>query len=165
MESDMTPAEQKFFDERVKNYRSEGDSGVEAERRAWMDVLERRHTGDDAANYQGIPSPRIVIPMKTPAPATKALTRYKFRAECMVDVLRFFDLISATEGIGALVNVYVSPLHEAEALPDVVASFGTSLTKERLLQLVKRVTDSHVIEGTIAEESEYTGDRRDMPRA
>ena len=57
MDSDLTPNEQKFYDERVKKYRAEGDSGVEAERRAWNDVVAGRSSSDPRwyFNYAATP--------------------------------------------------------------------------------------------------------------
>jgi hypothetical protein len=96
------------------------------------------------------------------------VTRYKFRAEIGIDALLFFTLVADTQKRAALVNMRINPLHlfgQEEndvnfAMPDAVASFGTTLSKQEILELIEQVPDGHVMEATIAEESEYTGIRR-----
>jgi hypothetical protein len=74
------------------------------------------------------------------------VTRYKFRAELFGDALCLFNLLQAKGGLG---NVCVED--------GCLVSFDTYLSEEELAALIAAVPDSHIIEQTIAPESQYTG--------
>jgi tRNA A-37 threonylcarbamoyl transferase component Bud32 len=78
---------------------------------------------------------------------------YMFRAECLPDVLGFFEEARRT-------RKYFGYRIENVALPDVVVELLTTATKNEIEQIMKNGEDTHVMLDTIEPIHEYTGDRK-----
>lgn len=83
-------------------------------------------------------------------------TRYKFRAECLQDVVDFINLT-----IGKIQNLEI--YHDPD-YPDTRLTFDTSLDKESLLLIIDKIEDGHVMSDTLELLSEYTGKRKYLNR-
>lgn len=80
----------------------------------------------------------------------KDLNHFKLRAECIQDVLFLMDMLSK--------NLYGYKI-ERDFLPDVEFEFYTNLTKDKILSILSRQEDSHVMMDTLKPFEEYTGER------
>lgn len=77
--------------------------------------------------------------------------KYKFRAECIADVMLF--LKSSKD---FTMNF---TLEFSNELPDATCTIETTATIEDLDYILSGIVDSHVMRETIKPELEYTGDR------
>lgn len=82
--------------------------------------------------------------------------RYKFRAECQVDVDRFIALLDRTS-----VPSWEWALFREDGYPDVTVIFQSDAPIGVLRYAAARVVDGHVMAETLELEGEYTGERVD----
>lgn len=80
--------------------------------------------------------------------------RYKFRAECLQDVVDFINLT-----IGEIQNLEI---YNDPDYPDTRLTFDTSRDKNYLLSVIKKIEDGHVMAETLELLSEYTGERKQL---
>jgi hypothetical protein len=79
------------------------------------------------------------------------VNKYKFRAECIADVMLFLKSSKPFS-----INF---TLEFSNELPDVTCTIETTATLEDLGYIFDEIVDSHVMRETIKPELEYTGDR------
>ena len=77
---------------------------------------------------------------------------YKFRAECLDDVLELLRLIGA--------DVHEWRLFKHGEWPDVVVELKVQMTLMMLIGVMREVVDGHVMVETVAPIDKYTGERR-----
>lgn len=83
---------------------------------------------------------------------TPALPRYRFRAECTVDIGR---LVSEVDFQFRQLEIESG----SEPLGDPVCSFSSSLSLDEVRQIMWRVVDGHVMAQTVALAEDFTGQR------
>lgn len=84
------------------------------------------------------------------------MRKYKFRAEGINDVIELLKLIpKRSYSIKSLSLGCI----ETDITPDVEVTVTTSLSIERLVSVMKKIPDSHVMWQTIKHHKEYTGIR------
>lgn len=83
------------------------------------------------------------------------MTKYKFRAECAIDVARF--IVLGSDGEHKAARLRVTP--DSTGLPDCVVEFESDASLETLRGLCDLVPDGHVMAETISEAEMYTGER------
>ncbi len=82
------------------------------------------------------------------------MNKYKFRAECAYDALRFIDSIPLKRKGEFKIE------DDKESLPDVTVLISVeSLTCNELIEIANNIEDCHVIAETLATEQQYTGVR------
>lgn len=81
------------------------------------------------------------------------LRLFKFRAECLPDVLNFFEAARHT-------GKYFGYRFENDGLPDVDVELLSTATKDEIETIMKTVEDGHVMLDTIEPIHEYTGERK-----
>lgn len=82
------------------------------------------------------------------------MIKYKFRADCQADGMKFFELLPS-----AFKTAVFTPLDEKARFPDVVASFECNLELEEIRNIIREIEDSHVMLQTVAPADKYTGER------
>lgn len=80
------------------------------------------------------------------------ITRFKFRAECIGDVLQFMDITPKPFWLWKMQQHYI--------FPDVDFEFTTEMTMTEVLQTLFEIPDSHVMMDTVMPIEKYTGERR-----
>ncbi|MCG3175401.1 MAG: hypothetical protein MOGMAGMI_00330 [Candidatus Omnitrophica bacterium] len=75
---------------------------------------------------------------------------YKFRAECIHDVLEFMKKVKFE---------YDVKIKRKGSFPDVIVEIATKESIESIVSIFKKIPDSHVILETIQPKKLYTGDR------
>lgn len=75
---------------------------------------------------------------------------YKFRAECINDVLGFMKKAKFE---------YDVKIERKGLFPDVVVEIATKESIDSIISIFKKIPDSHVILETIQPKKIYTGDR------
>lgn len=75
---------------------------------------------------------------------------YKFRAECIHDVLEF---------MGKAKFQYNIKIERKGLFPDVVVEIATKESMESIVNVFNKIPDTHVIIETIQTKKLYTGDR------
>ena len=75
---------------------------------------------------------------------------YKFRAECIHDVLEFMKKAKFE---------YDVKIERKGLFPDVVVEVATKESIDSIVSIFKKIPDSHVILETIQTKKLYTGDR------
>jgi hypothetical protein len=85
------------------------------------------------------------------------ITRYKFRAECLIDIHSLFALLPKKK----LIYYTLSPLKPGMAsFPDMEANVEIEdMSIIELKDMMKKVEDGHVMWQTLALGEEYTGIR------
>jgi hypothetical protein len=78
------------------------------------------------------------------------MNRFKFRAECLEDVVNLLYRIKTKD-----TEIHIKFFQ----VPDVEAVLATDLSLEEVIDQARAVTDGHVIVETVQPEEEYTGDR------
>lgn len=79
------------------------------------------------------------------------LRLYKFRAECLHDVLDFINLANKKIRGYRIDNDYI---------PDVEVEIATEISKTELLNIMSFIPDGHVMSETLETIHEYTGERK-----
>lgn len=75
---------------------------------------------------------------------------YKFRAECIHDVLEF---------MGKAKFQYDIKIERKDFFPDVVVEIATKESIESIVNVFNKIPDTHVVVETIQPKKLYTGDR------
>lgn len=83
------------------------------------------------------------------------MKKYKFRAECLVDVFLFFNHCPQ----GSVENIECNPIKMIETAPDVEVSFDSKLSLSDFRKICAIIEDGHVMLQTIQPFSLYTGER------
>ena len=78
--------------------------------------------------------------------------KFKFRSECIYDIIRFVGSNKHKDYIKFIIE-------KDSELPDCTVEFTTDLSKETILDVMRKISDSHVMMQTLAVKSEYTGIR------
>jgi hypothetical protein len=78
------------------------------------------------------------------------MNRFKFRAECLEDVVNLLYRIKTKD-----TEIHIKFFQ----VPDVEAVLTTDLSLEDVIDQARAVTDGHVIVETVQPEKDYTGDR------
>ncbi len=86
--------------------------------------------------------------------------RYKFRAECTIDVFSFLGVIGDQFTDLQITRVMLN----GRPLPDVEVSITTDLLWEDLVSAMRQVEDGHVMAETVTLAALYTGERRGWER-
>lgn len=84
-------------------------------------------------------------------------TTYKFRAEGLLDTMRFFLALSADK-----VDIVMTIRTEAR-MPDVKVTFNAAYSLAELQAVALKGVDLHVIAETIQYAPDYTGERKRIP--
>ena len=77
------------------------------------------------------------------------LKKYKFRAECLSDVIHFLRQF----------GVKKVKIKSMKNIPDVTAVIKTKKSIKELIKIAQNLEDCHVIAQTIRKKKEYTGER------
>ncbi len=83
------------------------------------------------------------------------MKKYKFRAECLIDVFLFFNYCPQ----GSVKNIEYNHLAMMENYPDIEVSFESELTLSDFRQICVVIEEGHVMLQTINTFVSYTGER------
>ncbi len=82
------------------------------------------------------------------------MNEFKFRAECIKDVITFFER-------SPKISFYVissATLDDINRIPDVDVYIKTTYTLEKILMILSGIDDSHIMIRTLNYVDKYTGD-------
>lgn len=84
------------------------------------------------------------------------MNHFRFRAELLTDAANF---ILETKNIDKEIILNFSIVSIKSDLPDVTVDIFTLYEKEEILKLMAKVEDSHVMQQTLTNFEDYTGER------
>ena len=84
-------------------------------------------------------------------------TKYKFRAECYVDLLIFLNKTKNTTKLRAYTSFFLDKKSDFEASNEV--EIISSLSLKQLMEIAGKIPDGHVIFETINPSEKYKGQR------
>lgn len=88
--------------------------------------------------------------------------KYKFRAECILDVNRFIEELTKHRPTGPLKYSVEQMSINGARIPDVEVELTTDADLEDLQVLALIVPDGHVMAETVMPADQYTGERREL---
>lgn len=80
----------------------------------------------------------------------------KFRAECLMDIVAFINIVQNTENYFVIKQLGVIE----HPFPDAEIEFDTDMHRKQIISLLQECEiDSHVMVETLAVKEDYTGER------
>lgn len=113
------------------------------------DLVEIKHAYHDVFTF-ACARCRIGTLFSNNKKGLEKLRLYKFRAECLTDVLQFMEQAKGKVRGYSIENDYI---------PDVEVEIVSSHSKSELLQLFENIIDAHVMIDTFESIHKYTGER------
>ena len=84
-------------------------------------------------------------------------TRFKFRAECIQDVVDFLETLPGDEIVNYSISGKANPFPEMECIIEL-----TTFNLMEVRSIMREISDGHVMEETVQLEKNYTGERHNV---